>query len=101
MFSSGIFGFYDEPTQGEPWPLVDALVGDYNDSGSVEQGDLDLVLNNWGQTRTFDPSGDAFATDAVDQEELDRVLNNWGSVTCSPCMTIYSSRATICPRCQR
>ncbi len=57
------------------------LAGDYNNSGSVEQGDLDLVLNNWGGPRTagFVANADGFATSNVDQEELDRVLNNWGS----------------------
>ncbi|MEM8782564.1 MAG: hypothetical protein AAGE65_06850 [Planctomycetota bacterium] len=59
------------------------LPGDFNDSGQVEQGDLNLVLNNWGGQRGF-PSGDdwanaiGFATDLVDQEELNAVLNNWG-----------------------
>ncbi|MEM1027244.1 MAG: hypothetical protein AAGJ38_04095, partial [Planctomycetota bacterium] len=46
---------------------------------SVEQGDLNLVLNNWGQDAPFDSKGDPFATATVDQEELNRVLNNWGS----------------------
>ncbi|MEM8783094.1 MAG: hypothetical protein AAGE65_09600 [Planctomycetota bacterium] len=55
------------------------LPGDYNDSGQVEQGDLNLVLNNWGQPAPFAPNGDPFATSNVDQEELNRVLNNWGS----------------------
>ncbi|MEM8494540.1 MAG: hypothetical protein AAF663_04040, partial [Planctomycetota bacterium] len=66
--------------------LVSAgLVGDYNDSGSVEQGDLNLVLNNWGTNRTFsDPGGTTFATLPVDQEELNLVLNNWGSVATPP-----------------
>ena len=61
--------------------IVEGLNGDYNDSGSVEQGDLDLVLNNWGGPRTagFVANADGFATGNVDQEELDRVLNNWGS----------------------
>ncbi|MEM7576931.1 MAG: hypothetical protein AAF328_05580 [Planctomycetota bacterium] len=59
---------------------IDGLVGDYDNSGQVEQGDLNLVLNNWGGPRTFlDPSGLAFTDDAVNQEELNRVLNNWGS----------------------
>jgi hypothetical protein len=57
--------------------------GDYNGSGGVEQGDLDLVLINWGKnaadvpaTWVYDP-----AQDLVDQDELDRVLLNWGSAT--------------------
>ena len=56
-----------------------ALAGDYNGSGSVEQGDLDLVLNNWGGPRGVWSNADGFASAGVDQEELDRVLNNWGS----------------------
>ncbi len=60
-----------------------AVPGDYNGSGSVEQGDLDLVLNNWGGPRPsgaggFVANAEGFATANVDQEELDRVLNNWG-----------------------
>ncbi|MEM9751856.1 MAG: hypothetical protein AAF916_00555 [Planctomycetota bacterium] len=59
---------------------VDFIVGDYNENGQVEQGDLNLVLNNWGQPRAFDdPGGGPFTTPNVDQEELNRVLNNWGS----------------------
>ncbi|MEM1026948.1 MAG: PEP-CTERM sorting domain-containing protein [Planctomycetota bacterium] len=55
------------------------LTGDYNGSGAVEQGDLNLVLSNWGQARPFDAVGDPFTTPPVDQEELNRVLSNWGS----------------------
>ncbi|MEM1027293.1 MAG: PEP-CTERM sorting domain-containing protein [Planctomycetota bacterium] len=58
---------------------VVALLGDFNGSGSVEQGDLNLVLNNWGDARTFDDGVSSFATETVDQEELNAVLNNWGS----------------------
>ncbi|MEM1026505.1 MAG: hypothetical protein AAGJ38_00300 [Planctomycetota bacterium] len=61
------------------------LQGDYNDSGAVEQGDLNLVLNNWGNTRTFaDPGGTVFSTGNVDQEELNLVLNNWGNASVAP-----------------
>lgn len=55
------------------------LVGDYNDNGQVEQGDLNLVLNNWGQPAPFTPNGAPFVTATVDQEELNRVLTNWGA----------------------
>ncbi|MEM7577888.1 MAG: PEP-CTERM sorting domain-containing protein [Planctomycetota bacterium] len=55
------------------------LAGDFNDSGAVEQGDLNLVLNNWGGNRTFEDGTTAFTTNNVDQEELNAVLNNWGS----------------------
>ncbi|MEM8494156.1 MAG: hypothetical protein AAF663_02065, partial [Planctomycetota bacterium] len=58
-----------------------APVGDLDGSGSVEQSDLNLVLNNWGQPRSFESSGEPFATPTVDQEELNRVLNNWGGTS--------------------
>ncbi|MEM8783675.1 MAG: hypothetical protein AAGE65_12590 [Planctomycetota bacterium] len=66
-------------------PIVDFIPGDYDGSGQVEQGDLNLVLNNWGQPRSFeDPGGDSFTTANVDQEELNRVLNNWGDTGAAP-----------------
>ncbi|MEM1026533.1 MAG: hypothetical protein AAGJ38_00445 [Planctomycetota bacterium] len=58
--------------------------GDYDDSGLVEQSDLNLVLSNWGQPAPFTPNGEAFATANVDQEELNRVLTNWGSTSVPP-----------------
>ncbi len=63
------------------------LVGDYDDSGQVEQGDLDIVLQNWG-TGTFTGNPGALVgggpfDGAVDQNELDGVLQNWGT-TASP-----------------
>ena len=60
---------------------VATLAGDYNGSGSVEQGDLDLVLNNWGAPRGPWENAEGFTSGAVDQEELDRVLNNWGTAS--------------------
>ncbi len=58
------------------------LLGDLDGSGQVEQGDLDIVLQNWG-TGTFTGDTDALVGGAfdgtVDQNELDVVLQNWGS----------------------
>ncbi len=58
-------------------------LGDYNASGQVEQGDLDLVLQNWGlDTDTAGvPSGwlHDLPLGLIEQAELDRVLLNWGS----------------------
>ncbi len=69
---------------------VVGITGDYDDSGQVEQGDLDIVLQNWG-TGTFtgnesnlDGGGPFDGT--VDQNELDGVLQNWGS-TSAPAFT--------------
>ncbi len=59
------------------------LAGDFTGNGAVEQGDLDLVLNNWGlDTTGAVPAGwnnTAGLLGVVDQSELDAVLNNWGS----------------------
>ncbi|MEM1098649.1 MAG: hypothetical protein AAGH92_07665 [Planctomycetota bacterium] len=60
---------------------AELLAGDYNNSGSVEQGDLNLVLNSWGLDASEVPA--AWASDPptglIDQDELNRVLNNWGA----------------------
>ncbi|MEM8782467.1 MAG: glycoside hydrolase family 16 protein [Planctomycetota bacterium] len=60
-----------------------ALVGDFNDNGLVEQGDLNLVLNNWGRSAGPNPPAGWNNTQGlagfIDQNELNAVLNNWGS----------------------
>ncbi|MEM8782409.1 MAG: hypothetical protein AAGE65_06065 [Planctomycetota bacterium] len=62
-----------------------ALDGDFDGSGQVEQRDLNLVLNNWGQTRGDDwVNVLGLSTDQVDQEELNRVLNHWGDTANAP-----------------
>jgi hypothetical protein len=54
--------------------------GDFNGNGTVEQGDLDLVLLHWGRDAEDVPSNWAGppASGLVDQDELDAVLLNWG-----------------------
>ncbi|MEM1026886.1 MAG: hypothetical protein AAGJ38_02280 [Planctomycetota bacterium] len=64
---------------GVPEGVGGGIPGDYDDSGQVEQGDLNLVLSDWGGAASFEPNGDPFVTALVDQEELNRVLSNWGS----------------------
>ncbi|MEM9752023.1 MAG: hypothetical protein AAF916_01410 [Planctomycetota bacterium] len=60
--------------------VAPGLAGDYNGSGSVEQGDLNLVLNDWGGPRPGDwANADGLTSPSVDQEELNLVLNNWGA----------------------
>ncbi len=62
-----------------------ALLGDANLSGQIEQGDLDAVLQNWGQSN-FDGddvfvswvTGDLNGNGQVEQGDLDAVLQNWG-----------------------
>jgi len=63
--------------------VLEAVAGDYDANGFVDQADLDLVLLNWG-TDLADPAGAAwindFPTGQVNQDELDKVLLNWGRV---------------------
>ncbi len=66
------------------WVNGTALPGDYNASGQVEQGDLDLVLQNWGTDTdaTGLPAGwtaDYAGLGRIEQTELDRVLQHWGA----------------------
>ena len=75
--------FYEPGTITLRWDNpITWLAGDFNGSGAVEQGDLDLVLNNWGQsTAQGSPAGwiGAPPTELINQDELDAVLNHWGT----------------------
>lgn len=60
--------------------------GDLDGDGFVGQGDLDIVLDQWGHggppheailDQRADPSGDGF----VGQDDLDVVLDNWGATS--------------------
>ncbi|MDZ4817573.1 MAG: PEP-CTERM sorting domain-containing protein [Planctomycetota bacterium] len=69
-------------TQSALSPLPGAaIVGDLDSDGFVGQGDLNLILGNWGQTvgaggpLQGDPSGDG----SVGQDDLNQVLGGWGS----------------------
>lgn len=64
-------------------PLI-GLAGDFDASGRVEQGDLNLVLSNWGvDVSSGAPAGwiSQAPQGIVDQAELNAVLNHWGSST--------------------
>jgi hypothetical protein len=57
------------------------IVGDYNDDDLVGQADLNLVLQNWGDARLYEPNGDPFTSSFVGQDDLNRVLQHWGATT--------------------
>ncbi len=62
--------------------IASQVAGDYNASGQVEQGDLDLVLQHWGTGFAAIPAAWVYqrpSSGIVDQAELDGVLLNWGS----------------------
>ncbi len=63
--------------------LLAGITGDYNASGQVEQGDLDLVLQNWGDVTPPVPAGwvNDLPVGQIEQSELDKVLQNWGSTS--------------------
>ncbi|MEM8784112.1 MAG: hypothetical protein AAGE65_14845 [Planctomycetota bacterium] len=81
--TGGLSNLYEPGTVTLRWenPLA-FVVGDFDGSGSVEQGDLNLVLNHWGAVTTSNvPDGwVAHLPDGlIDQNELNAVLNNWGA----------------------
>jgi hypothetical protein len=72
----------------EQMPIIDGRLmvdlpnlGDYDDSGQAAQGDLDLVLLNWGETAPPVPDGwDNEQPDGlIGQARLDQVLLHWGN----------------------
>ncbi|MEM1446734.1 MAG: hypothetical protein AAGF84_11805 [Planctomycetota bacterium] len=69
--------------------VVAGLAGDFDGDGFVAQGDLNLVLGNWGSPRGAWDNAEGLDTQSVDQEELNRVLTNWGS-TSSPSFTGFA-----------
>ncbi len=60
------------------------LLNDFDGSGLVEQGDLDLVLQNWGLDTQANPIPARWFNDLpdglIDQAELDKVLLGWGDM---------------------
>jgi len=60
---------------------LSALPGDLDDDGFVGQGDLDIVLDNWGDDPPADPRADPSGDDFVGQADLDIVLDDWGNGT--------------------
>ena len=67
-------------------PQADAIAGDYNGDGFVSQGDLDLVLLNWGADAGSAPAEwvNDLPEGTISQDELDDVLLNWGVSALSP-----------------
>ena len=74
--------------------------GDYDDSGTVGQTDLDLVLLNWGATVPPTPTNpvpwiNQIPTDgAVNQNDLDGVLLNWGNTLAAGAVTAVPEPGT-------
>ena len=61
--------------------IQSALRGDANLNGQVEQGDLDMVLLNWGETLGVSwATGDLTGNGQVEQADLDLILQQWGTL---------------------
>ena len=83
-----VYGFNFTPTglEGVIMSIVDAnLAADYDNSGRVGQGDLALVLANWGAAVTDGQSPDVnwindrgITGTLIGQDELALVLQYWG-----------------------
>lgn len=82
------FGLADGRSGIALWGLADPdrLVGDFDGDGEVGQGDLNLVLDFWGDAAVAGVSPDSAWLDPTDitgtligQDELAIVLKNWGN----------------------
>ena len=80
------FGTLESPFDEAPMlklAFAATLPGDFDGDGRISQGDLDLVLLNWGaDTSAGLPDGwlgDPTADGLISQNELDQVLLNWGN----------------------
>lgn len=54
-----------------------SVAGDFNEDGRVDNGDLNLLLGDWGSA-TVPPEWTAPFTSPVDNDELNDLLGNWG-----------------------
>jgi len=57
------------------------LAGDLDGNGIVGQGDLDIILDNWGESPPSDPRADPSGDGSVGQADLDIVLDDWGEAS--------------------
>jgi len=71
--------------------------GDFNGNGLVEQADLNLVLQIWGQPASAAPSPwiNDRPTGTIDQNELDSVVLNWPSASGPLNLTLAGSTSAL------
>jgi hypothetical protein len=79
------------------WTIRSTLAGDYNGDGLVKQGDLDLVLSNWGRPASPPPAGwvEDLPVGVISQSHLDPVLLNWGRTSESVTAASAAAAASI------
>ncbi|MEM7625252.1 MAG: hypothetical protein AAF333_06460 [Planctomycetota bacterium] len=91
--------FFVNPLDSPLPPIEDfILAGDFNSNSIVDQGDLNLVLNNWGST--IAPDGFSLLQTSlfdglIDQNEYNAVLLNWGDTLTFPSSSGSSSIVSI------
>ncbi|MEM7577041.1 MAG: PEP-CTERM sorting domain-containing protein, partial [Planctomycetota bacterium] len=61
--------------------FLSQLMGDANLDGTVDQADLNKVLNGWGDAGLGWADGNFGGQAAIDQFDLHAVLTNWGSTS--------------------
>jgi len=82
-----VFAFDNILIEGDLIGSATFIPGDFDGSGQVEQGDLTLLLNNWGAVVADGQAPEAgwvnlddITAPAIDQDELTLLLNNWGNI---------------------
>ncbi|MEM7576164.1 MAG: peptidoglycan-binding protein [Planctomycetota bacterium] len=58
--------------------ILGTVFGDANLDQTIDQADLNAVLNHWGQSYNGWATGDFTGDRVVDQADLNAVLNQWG-----------------------
>lgn len=84
------FQIYISKSANSPWTgyidnirvgtVADTVEGDFSGDGSVDNTDLNLLLNNWGSD-TVPPEWVNGFISPVNNDELNALLNNWGAGT--------------------
>lgn len=69
---------------GSDTPEPEPILGDLNFDDFVDQVDLDIVLDSWGDSVAPGDPADANGDGFVGQGDLDVVLDNWGNGTPPP-----------------
>ncbi|MEO1498813.1 MAG: Calx-beta domain-containing protein [Planctomycetota bacterium] len=66
------------PTGSAATLAVGVVDGDFNADGRVDNTDLNLLLNNWGEPTVPSNWVNGFTGPAVNNDELNALLDNWG-----------------------
>src|SRR5262249_40400224 len=86
-------GFFTVDNSADTVSFTETMVGDANQDGHVDLGDLSTVLNNFGKTTSLWTDGNFDGSTTVDLTDLSNVLNNFGAVVQPQPLSVTASTA--------